>query len=327
MIENFLRRRPREPAGPHRSPHAKQSSGSRDDRRPEPKRPMTAVRFTVAVTAGAVGLVCVSLLLYDLVVHHLAGPAPIIETLIATLMVAVCITVSPGKVRRAAAASTGGIGLTIATVAIFANAPSTSTTSISANTPEPNTAMPLSVRPSPARGPVHTPDCPLPASSPKLGRVISPEPSDRTSTRLGKATIDGAESDDGKPGIGPGMVVCVTVKRPPTLDRQLWLVIRLNPREGLNHRLYFPKANITSTSGRHTLTIRAHCPSQTTRAGVGNSRTLMIVSADVSAVRSLQRNYDADQACDPGFDNSPLRRRLPTGAVVISNQGNVTRTW
>src|SRR6266516_4514554 len=115
-------------------------------------------------------------------------------------------------------------------------------------------------------------------------------------------------------------------RRTLTLDRQLWLVIRLNPREGLNHRLYFPKANITSTSGRHTLTIRAHCPSQTTRAGVGNSRTLMIVSADVSAVRSLQRNYDADQACDPGFDNSPLRRRLPTGAVVISNQGNVTRT-
>src|SRR6266496_3291777 len=146
MIENFLRRRPREPAGPHRSPHAKQSSGSRDDRRPEPKRPMTAVRFTVAVTAGAVGLVCVSLLLYDLVVHPLAGPPPILETLIATLMVAVCITVSPGKVRRAAAASTGGIGLAIATVAIFANAPSTSTTSISANTPEPNTAMPLSAR-------------------------------------------------------------------------------------------------------------------------------------------------------------------------------------
>jgi hypothetical protein len=49
----------------------------------------------------------------------------------------------------------------------------------------------------------------------------------------------------------------------------------------------------------------------------------MIVSADALASQSLQRNYDADQACDSQYDNA--REQLPPGAVVISNQGNVTR--
>jgi hypothetical protein len=119
------------------------------------------------------------------------------------------------------------------------------------------------------------------------------------------------------------MVICVTVRRAPTLDRQLWLVVRLNPREGLTHPLYFPKFNITLASGSQTLPIPARCPSATTLAGIGNVRTLMIVSADASASQSLQRNYDADQACDSQYDNA--REQLPPGAVVISNQGNVTR--
>src|SRR5207247_8956266 len=94
MIENFLRRRPREPAGPHRSAHAKQSSGARDDRRPEPKRPMTAVSFTVALTAGAVRRLFVSLFIYELVVHHLASPATMLETLLHTLRLPERIQVS-----------------------------------------------------------------------------------------------------------------------------------------------------------------------------------------------------------------------------------------
>jgi hypothetical protein len=280
---------------------------------PDPEPSLTVTRKVVVAATGLAGFSCVGLLLCHLISHRLAGPAPIIETLLGAVTLAACIGSAPRRIRRAAAGSMGATSLVVATVAIFAAAP---------GTPGPGrAAAPSASRSRPAT--LAVPGCPVPAGSPRLGPATSPEPGDRTSASLGEATIDGAESDDGKPGIGPGMVICVTVRRAPTLDRQLWLVVRLNPREGLTHPLYFPKFNITLASGSQTLPIPARCPSATTLAGIGNVRTLMIVSADASASQSLQRNYDADQACDSQYDNA--REQLPPGAVVISNQGNVTR--
>jgi hypothetical protein len=286
------------------------TSGPSDDQaRPAPAASLSRTRAAIAVATGAIGLSCTALLVFDLFAG-IRGGLPLIETLIVTVAFATCCLVGPGRLRRAAAGSLESCAVVVAVVAVFI-APATAPTHKGALT---------------AGSSPHVPRCPIPAKASALRKPTAPEPGDRSSATLGQATIEGAGSYDGRPGIGPRMVVCIVVRRQPLTDRQLWLVVRLDLRRAIGHDLYFPKAELQSGAGVRRVIILARCPSQLTLAGVGDVRTLMVVSADSAASRTLQENYNADQACDPGWDNNPLRWHLPPGAKVISNQADVTRT-
>jgi hypothetical protein len=166
--------------------------------------------------------------------------------------------------------------------------------------------------------------CPLPRGRNALARATSPEPATPPVTGAGHAHIDGVASYDGKPGIGSAMVVCLTVAQEASPNRALWLVSRLNSFSTLTHPLYFAKQDLAVRLGLQKITLHSQCDSAKNPASVNSKRTLMIVSADRRAADLLERNYEADQDCHSVCDNDRLR--LPEGAVMISNQGDVLRT-
>lgn len=286
------------------------AAGSDDQATAAPEATLTRTRVGIAATTGGIGVGCTALLVYDLLAG-IRGGIPLIETLAATAALVTCCMIGPGKLRRVAAGSAGFGAIIVAVVTLFS---------------PPATAPAPAGQSSAGGSPLHVPRCPIPPRASALRTATAPEPRIRDSATLGQATIGGVGSYDGRHGIGPRMVVCIGVRRQPTTDRQLWLVVRLDPRGTVHHYLYFPKEEIPSGAGPQRVIILARCPTQSTLAGIGGVQTMMIVSADRAASRILQANYNADQACNSGYDNNRLRWHLPHGAKVISNQGDVTRT-
>src|ERR1017187_6403616 len=72
---------------------------------PDPEPSLTVTRKVVVAATGLAGFSCVGLLLCHLISHRLAGPAPIIETLLGAVTLAACIGSAPRRIRRAAAGS------------------------------------------------------------------------------------------------------------------------------------------------------------------------------------------------------------------------------
>ncbi|MFI6296636.1 hypothetical protein ACIBEJ_33955 [Nonomuraea sp. NPDC050790] len=177
----------------------------------------------------------------------------------------------------------------------------------------PQTSAPTALSPSPS-----FPGCPLPTED---NRIIDASWGNaKRNQHLGLASLDGVAADDGKPGVGFNMWVCATVKKAPPPGRQLWLLLRLDPRKDIALPVHFAKYRLSETPGIYAIYVKAFCsvPVKGPRP-----RTLMVVSADVSASRELQKNHNSDKACDRTYESR--RTKLPSGALVVSNTAAINR--
>ncbi|NAS26076.1 hypothetical protein GT755_30945 [Herbidospora sp. NEAU-GS84] len=191
----------------------------------------------------------------------------------------------------------------------------------------------------PPTAPATTSATPSPATSPAtVAPVVDPgspekksdgpcplaEKDNRVEGREGldvAAVIDGVAAEDGRPGVGSDMRVCVTIKAAPAAGHDLWLVLRLEKNEGVPNPVYFAKARLPREPGVHA--VRVQSPCATPRPGP-RPRTLMVVSADEAGSAELARNQTSDRTCDRTYEVK--RVSLPAGVDVISSRVFINRT-
>ena len=176
---------------------------------------------------------------------------------------------------------------------------------------------------------VHVPPakCPDTLSPIALAQVQDPVLNSHPASTagLGAVHIDNVTAPDGSANVKKFETVCLTVKKYPAADRQLWLILRLRETDdnGRPYDLYYVVSALTDpTPGRYSAAIDRSCTSQTT----GQRHTLFVISAPPAASASLWQNYNAwlqglNTNCNNNDDGN--RHRLPNGYYIVSEQGDV----
>jgi hypothetical protein len=145
---------------------------------------------------------------------------------------------------------------------------------------------------------------------------------------LGTAHIDNVIAPDGSANVRKFETVCLTVKKYPAADRQLWLILRLRePGEnGTFYNLYFVVSALSDPfAGRYSVAVDRSCSS----LSKCDRHTLFVISAPTGAATGLWQNYNAwlhslNTDCNTKADID--RHRLPSGYHIVSEQGDVIQS-
>jgi hypothetical protein len=147
---------------------------------------------------------------------------------------------------------------------------------------------------------------------------LSPQPIPTTSSpippgTLGRAKIDNVTSPSGSSCVSDTAAVAITVSRPASANRELWLMAVLVTGTP-SHHVYYAKQSIANVAGPQTANI------QFIGAAVGSTRDLVIVSGNHGSSDWLNQNHANDG--NPTWDIH--RVRLPSGVAEISSHYKVT---
>jgi hypothetical protein len=147
-----------------------------------------------------------------------------------------------------------------------------------------------------------------------------------TTIGLGAAHIDNVIALDGSATVSKYETVCLTVTKPSTAGRQLWLILRLREHgdNGTFYNLFYVVGALSNPAPVRyfSVPVDRHCSSQST----GDRHTLFVMSAPASAAARLWTNYNArlnslNSVCNTVYDGQ--RQRLPDGYFIASEQGDV----
>jgi hypothetical protein len=126
-----------------------------------------------------------------------------------------------------------------------------------------------------------------------------------------KIQIGNVRSEDGAPGIGPIVLLDVSVSTPAAPNRTYWLIADFTVRD----RLYAARMQITGSAKGLRIKINT--------SSVPSQRTFYVVEANEEATPILREDYAHDM--EPRWDVN--RTKLPDGVIgTISNKCKVTRT-
>ena len=159
---------------------------------------------------------------------------------------------------------------------------------------------------------------------PRLSIASTPVPSSLQG-QLGRAHLDSVIAPDGSANVFKQERTCVNVKEYPGHYRTLWviLVLHLPPTSHPLYQNIYAVGELSDPApGRYPVDIDRSC----SNVGAGARHTLALVSADAQATHQLWRMYNArlkSLRTDCNANYADHSHRLPRGAYIIGNQGDV----